>query len=134
MAFLTRVVGLCEQTGEVFRCGALDGAPKTMITALRILSSTFRLMASLLDRIVAVISTFQQREAELRQQLADALADDAADDVAVEQARAEAAAATERAQAAEALVADLQSANTEASDQLDAINRYIASLEGTEPS
>lgn len=101
-----------------------------MLTALRVLSATFRFMANLLDRIVTVISGFQAREAELRQQLADALGDDAADEAAVAEAKAAAEQAALRAQAAEALVADLQSAKTEATDQLDAIGKYIASLEG----
>jgi hypothetical protein len=64
--------------------------------------------AALLDRIVGVIAGFQSREANLRQQLAEALADDAADDAAIAAAQRDALAAMERAATAEALMAQLQ--------------------------
>lgn len=50
-------------------------------------------MASLFDRVAAVISGKQAEIAELKQKLADALADDAADDAAIAAAQADADAA-----------------------------------------
>jgi len=91
------------------------------------------IMASLLDRIVGLIAGFQTREAELRQQLADALADDAADDEAVAAALAAADEAGQRAAAAEALVSDLQATATDATTQLEAIERFIGGLEQPAP-
>jgi hypothetical protein len=75
---------------------------------LHLFFSPFKAMNALLDRIVAVIAGYQAREADLRQQLADALADDAADEAAIDAARRDALAAMERAATAEALMAQLQ--------------------------
>jgi len=96
---------------------------------IRLFLSLLTAMTSLLDRIVGVIAGFQSREAELRQQLADALANDAADAQAIEEAQAAAAAASDRATAAEALVAQLQTTATDATSQLQAIEQFIGSVE-----
>ena len=82
-------------------------------------------MTALLDRIVGVIAGFQSREANLRQQLAEALADDAADDAAIAAAQRDALAAIERASTAEALMAQLQASARDADTQLHAIGAYI---------
>jgi hypothetical protein len=92
---------------------------------LHLFFSPFKAMNALLDRIVAVIAGFQAREADLRQQLADALADDAADEAAIEAARRDALAAMERAATAEALVAQLQASADDATSQLTAIDAFI---------
>ena len=82
-------------------------------------------MTALLDRIVGVIAGFQSREANLRQQLADALSDDAADEAAIAAAQRDALAAMERAATAEALMAQLQASAADAQGQLDAIGTYL---------
>ena len=82
-------------------------------------------MTALLDRIVGVIAGFQSREADLRQQLADALSDDAADEAAIATAQRDALAAMERAATAEALMAQLQASAADAQGQLDAIGTYL---------
>ncbi|MFZ0409441.1 MAG: hypothetical protein WAM11_15240 [Cyanobium sp.] len=82
-------------------------------------------MPALLDRIVGVIAGFQSREANLRQQLAEALADDAADDAAIAAAKRDALAAMDRAATAEALMAQLQASARDADTQLQAIGAYI---------
>ena len=82
-------------------------------------------MTALLDRIVAVIAGFQSREANLRQQLAEALSDDAADEAAIAAAQRDALAAMERAATAEALMAQLQASAADAQGQLDAIGTYL---------
>ena len=82
-------------------------------------------MTALLDRIVAVIAGFQSREANLRQQLAEALSDDAADEAAIAAAQRDALAAMERAATAEALMAQLQASAQDADTQLQAIGAYI---------
>ena len=82
-------------------------------------------MTALLDRIVAVIAGFQSREANLRQQLAEALSDDAADEDAIAAAQRDALAAMERAATAEALMAQLQASTQDADTQLQAIGAYI---------
>ena len=92
---------------------------------LHLFFSPFKAMNALLDRIVAVIAGFQAREADLRQQLADALADDAADEAAIDAARRDALAAMERAATAEALVAQLQASADDATSQLTAIDAFI---------
>lgn len=92
---------------------------------LHLFISPFKAMNALLDRIVAVIAGFQAREADLRQQLADALADDAADEAAIDAARRDALAAMERAATAEALVAQLQASADDATSQLIAIDAFI---------
>ena len=95
---------------------------------LRFLSlflSPIKAMTALLDRIVGVIAGFQSREANLRQQLADALSDDAADEAAIAAAQRDALAAMERAATAEALMAQLQASTADAQGQLDAIGTYL---------
>ena len=95
---------------------------------LRLLSlflSPIKAMTALLDRIVGVIAGFQSREANLRQQLADALSDDAADEAAIAAAQHDALAAMERAATAEALMAQLQASAADAQGQLDAIGTYL---------
>ena len=95
---------------------------------LRFLSlflSPIKAMTALLDRIVGVIAGFQSREADLRQQLAEALSDDAADESAIAAAQRDALAAMERAATAEALMAQLQASATDAQGQLDAIGTYL---------
>ncbi len=95
---------------------------------LRFLSlflSPIKAMTALLDRIVGVIAGFQSREADLRQQLADALSDDAADEAAIAAAQRDALAAMERAATAEALMAQLQASAADAQAQLDAIGTYL---------
>ena len=92
---------------------------------LHLLFSPFKAMNALLDRIVGVIAGFQSREANLRQQLAEALADDAADDAAIAAAQRDALAAVERAATAEALMAQLQASARDADTQLQAIGAYI---------
>jgi hypothetical protein len=95
---------------------------------LRFLSlflSPFKAMTALLDRIVGVIAGFQSREADLRQQLAEALSDDAADEAAIAAAQRDALAAMERAATAEALMAQLQASAADAQGQLDAIDTYL---------
>jgi hypothetical protein len=82
-------------------------------------------MTALLDRIVAVIAGFQSREANLRQQLAEALSDDAADEAAIAAAQRDALAAMERAATAEALMAQLQASAQDADTQLQAIGAYL---------
>lgn len=82
-------------------------------------------MTALLDRIVAVIAGFQSREANLRQQLAEALSDDAADEAAIAAAQRDALAAMERAATAEALMAQLQASAKDADTQLQAIGAYL---------
>ena len=82
-------------------------------------------MTALLDRIVAVIAGFQSREANLRQQLAEALSDDAADEAAIAAAQRDALAAMERAATAEALMAQLQASALDADTQLQAIGSYL---------
>ena len=82
-------------------------------------------MTALLDRIVGVIAGFQSREANLRQQLAEALSDDAADEAAIAAAQRDALAAMERAATAEALMAQLQASAADAQGQLDAIGTYL---------
>jgi hypothetical protein len=82
-------------------------------------------MTALLDRIVGVIAGFQSREANLRQQLAEALAGDAADDAAIAAAQRDALAAIERASTAEALMAQLQASAKDTDTQLQAIGAYI---------
>ena len=82
-------------------------------------------MTALLDRIVAVIAGFQSREANLRQQLAEALSDDAADEAAIAAAQRDALAAMERAATAEALMAQLRASAQDADTQLQAIGAYI---------
>ena len=82
-------------------------------------------MTALLDRIVAVIAGFQSREANLRQQLAEALSDDAADEAAIAAAQRDALAAMERAATAEALMVQLQASAADAQGQLDAIGTYL---------
>ena len=96
----------------------------TLRFPLRFLSP-FRAMTALLDRIVAVIAGFQSREANLRQQLAEALSDDAADEAAIAAAQRDALAAMERAATAEALMAQLQASAQDADTQLQAIGAYI---------
>ncbi len=85
----------------------------------------FKAMTALLDRIVGVIAGFQSREADLRQQLAEALSDDAADEAAIAAAQRDALAAMERAATAEALMAQLQASAADAQGQLDAIDTYL---------
>ena len=92
---------------------------------LRFLFSLLKTMTALLDRLVGVFSRFQSREADLRQQLADALADDAADEAAIAAARKDAVAAMERAAMAEALMAQLKASAEDASSQLSAIGTYL---------
>jgi len=95
---------------------------------LRLLSlflSPIKAMSALLDRIVGVIAGFQSREADLRQQLAEALSDDAADEAAIAAAQRDALAAMERAATAEALMAQLQASAADAQGQLDAIGTYL---------
>ncbi|QPN64073.1 hypothetical protein [Synechococcus sp. CBW1004] len=92
---------------------------------LHLFFSPFKAMNALLDRIVAVIADFQSREADLRQQLADALEDDAADAAAIDAARRDALAAMERAATAEALMAQLQASADDATSQLTAIDAFI---------
>ena len=95
---------------------------------LRFLSlflSPIKAMTALLDRIVGVIAGFQSREANLRQQLADALSDDAADEAAIAAAQRDALAAMERAATAEALMAQLQASAQDADTQLQAIGAYL---------
>lgn len=95
---------------------------------LRFLSlflSPLKAMTTVLDRIVGVIAGFQSREANLRQQLADALSDDAADEAAIAAAQRDALAAMERAATAEALMAQLQASAADAQGQLDAIGTYL---------
>ena len=92
---------------------------------LHLFFSPFKAMTALLNRIVAVIAGFQSREADLRQQLADALADDAADEAAIDAARRDALAAMERAATAEALMAQLQASPDDATGQLTAIDAFI---------
>ncbi len=82
-------------------------------------------MTALLDRIVGVTAGFQSREADLRQQLAEALSDDAADEAAIAAAQRDALAAMERAATAEALMAQLQASAADAQGQLDAIGTYL---------
>ena len=82
-------------------------------------------MTALLDRIVGVIAGFQSREANLRQQLAEALSNDAADEAAIAAAQRDALAAMERAATAEALMAQLQASAADAQGQLDAIGTYL---------
>ena len=82
-------------------------------------------MTALLDRIVGVIAGFQSREANLRQQLADALSDDAADEAAIAAAQRDALAAMERAATAEALLAQLQASAADVDTQLQAIGAYL---------
>ena len=101
--------------------------PRCPVT-LRLLSlflSPIKAMTALLDRIVGVIAGFQSREANLRQQLADALTDDSADEAAIGAAQRDALAATERAATAEALMAQLQASAADAQGQLDAIGTYL---------
>ncbi len=92
---------------------------------LRPLLFPFRTMTALLDRIVGVIAGFQSREADLRQQLAEALSDDAADEAAIAAAQRDALAAMERAATAEALMAHLRASAQDADTQLQAIGAYI---------
>ena len=92
---------------------------------LSLFLSPIKAMTALLDRIVGVIAGFQSREANLRQQLADALSDDAADEAAIAAAQRDALAAMERAATAEALLAQLQASAAAADSQLQAIGAYL---------
>ena len=96
---------------------------------LNTLIALLRLMTALLDRIVGVIAGFQAREADLSQRLADALADDAADEADIQAARNQARAASDRAAAAEALVAQLQVTANDTTSQLAASGDFIAQFE-----
>jgi len=86
-------------------------------------------MASLLDRIVAVISGKQTEIAELKQRLADALADDAADDAAIAAAQADADAARVALSEALAKVKPLQAlADADAAEDAQ-ISEFLAGFE-----
>ncbi len=82
-------------------------------------------MNALLDRIVGVIASFQTREADLREQLADALEDATADEAEIAAARRDAQAAMERAATAEALMAQLQASSEDATGKLTAVDAFL---------
>ncbi len=100
-----------------------------MIRQLRLITTVLKAMASLFDRIVAVISGKQTEIAELKQKLADALADDAADDAAVAAAQADADAARAALSEALAKVEPLQAlADADAAEDAQ-ISEYLAAFE-----
>lgn len=95
-----------------------------MIRQLRLLTEILKAMASLFDRIVAVVSGKEAEIAELKQKLADALANDAADADAIAAAKAD-------AEGAKAALEPLQALADADSAEDAQIDEYLKGFEPT---